>query len=98
MMFEYKQPQFFPLNDTRSSYTITQDRDGFYYVNYSGKSAFNINKVLIGKSDVDLAAHVEKPEKVKGEFVSAKQQCIVQQCTELAGPHVVLDIASVTEK
>jgi hypothetical protein len=76
-----------------------------YCVNYKGSDVFmneehgnkNFFSVMVGKSTIDLKEFEDKPiTSIQGKFVGSSKQCIVDQCTEIGGPFVLLNITSVS--
>jgi hypothetical protein len=70
-----------------------------YYVEYRGDGVFaddfnnNFFRVTVGKSKVDLEPFISKNVLItQGKFVSSSKQCIVNQCIDIYGPYVVLNI------
>lgn len=73
-----------------------------FYMEYRGENVFadekkvNFFRIMIGKSEMELDSLVDKDVKIiKGEFVSSTQQCILDKCTNISGPHVVLNLDQV---
>lgn len=85
----------------------TKSKMHTYCVNYSGSGVFmnkehgnkNFFSVMVGKSTIDLKEFEDKSiASIQGRFVSSSKQCILNQCTEIGGPFVVLNITRVSIK
>jgi hypothetical protein len=86
------------------SYSQVPDLDSRYYVEYRGEGVFNDEKknnffrITVGNSKVDLSTFIDKDVRIiKGKFVSSSKQCIVNNCVDIYGPYIVLDIDSIQE-
>lgn len=80
------------------------DLEARYYLEYRGEGVFNDEnntnffRITIGKSKIDLSPFINKNVLItKGKFVSSSKQCIVDDCIDIYGPYVVLDIDSIRE-
>ncbi len=74
-----------------------------YCVEYKGSDVFmndesgntNFFRITVGKSNVDLEPFVGKQVRlVSGQYVSSSKQCIQNDCVNINGPYVVLNIDS----
>ncbi|MBI2327509.1 hypothetical protein HYU92_04280 [Candidatus Curtissbacteria bacterium] len=76
-----------------------------YCVEYRGNEVFTGDsntkstffRITIGNSKVDLEPYVGKEVKnIKGKYVGSSKQCIQNNCVDIGGPFVVLNIDSLT--
>jgi hypothetical protein len=72
-----------------------------YCVEYRGPDVFmndesgntNFFRITVGKSNIGLEQFVGKQVRiVKGKYVSSSKQCIKNNCVNINGPYVVLNI------
>jgi hypothetical protein len=76
-----------------------------YCVEYKGPDVFmNVKngntdffRITVGKSTVDLEPYVGKQVRInRGKYVSSSKQCIQDDCVDIQGPYVVLNINDIT--
>lgn len=91
----------FSLDNPKAYYSISEDKEGYFWVVYSeklppGGVSYIPGGILVGKSKVELEKYVGKRLWIRGTWrpTYAKTQCIVDNCRPHSG--VVIDIDSVT--
>lgn len=90
------------MNNNLQITTQNNPSDKYYFVKYKGEhiwtalEAKNSFAVLVGNSKVDLKNFVGKRVQIMGKFVGSSKQCILEDCQDIFGPWVVLNIDSVT--
>lgn len=82
----------------------TSGQGNGYCVEYKGPEVLmneengntNFFRITVGKSKIDLEPLVGKTVKsIQGEYDSSSQQCYQNNCLEIGGPFVVLNIESI---
>lgn len=81
--------------------SITYQGGDAYCLEYTGNNVVwkeeynnaNFYRITIGNSKIDLESYIGKQVKnIKGKYRSSSKQCILNKCTDISGPYVVLDI------
>ncbi len=82
------------INGSNNLYCVEYRGSGVFMDEESGNTHFF--RVTVGKSKIDLDPYIEKKIKViEGQFVSSSKQCILDNCSDIGGPYVVLNINNI---
>ncbi|MBP7967212.1 hypothetical protein KAZ66_02970 [Candidatus Woesebacteria bacterium] len=92
--FPEKDVEFFPLNDSQATYSISSQH-GQYILKYDGNKSVITHTAYILHSPVDLKTYVGKKVRVTGAFITSDIQCIAKHCTKLPMKWSGLSIASI---
>ena len=96
---EYKVTKNCPTGQGRQEQF--QGQGSAYCVEYKGSNVFmnnesgntNFFRITVGKSKVDLEPfNGKKVKNIEGKYTSSSKQCIQNNCSDIYGPLVVLDI------
>lgn len=90
-------------NNSPEITTSIDSKYKYYLVEYKGRHISSILgngldsfTVLVGKSKVALDRLVGKRVKIEGKFGHSSKQCILDTCSDIYGPWIVLNIDEVT--